>query len=248
MKAWRRWGTTLGLAGSVAIATLLGGNVGAIALPQAQVIDKLRPIPIFFIMLGEDQLLSVSVENSSEKVAPRFVSQQDAEAFLAQLQQRNPQLAGQARIAALPLGELYKLDREGGARQQNFEFQYLPTERQMLAARALDGQFVGVPLFYATVGDESLTLQQNGQTVIPFFFEQEALMGLVEQFKQQRPAQASSVVVKVVALEALIETLQNSNDNSLSNIYLVRSQESDAFVQSIQQQVRQQQQQQPNRR
>lgn len=246
MKALRRWSTTIGLTVGVASTALFGGIFPALALPQAQVVEKLRPIPIFFIMLGENQLLSVAMDNRSEKVAPRFVSQQDAETFLAQLQQRNPQLASQARIAALPLGELYRLDQENSARQQNFEFQYLATERQMLAARALNGQFVGVPLFYATVGNETLTVQQNGQTVIPFFFEQETLMGLVEQFRRQQPAQAGSVAVKVVALESLIETLQNGNDSYLSNVYLWRSQESEAFVQSIQQQV--QQQQQPNRR
>ncbi|MBE9117529.1 hypothetical protein IQ249_16645 [Lusitaniella coriacea LEGE 07157] len=241
MKSLFHWGTTLSLTGSLAWGMLLGGSVPALALPPEQVSSSLGVTPIFFIMSGNNQLMYVSTENQ-ERVSPRFISRQDAEAFLAKLKQDNPQLANQAQVAAIPLGELYKADLEGANQSQGVEFQYVATQQQIRAAQQVQQQFVGTPLFYATVGDDSLTIQQNGKTVIPFFFEQQGLMQMVERFRREQPAQAANVQVKVVPLEAVIETLKTSNDQALTQIVLVPSQEALEFVRSVQEQVQQQNQ------
>jgi Tic22-like family len=255
MKALMRWSATLGIIGSVTLSTLLGGSGRVLALPQEQVIETLGPTPVFFVLSSDNKIVFVSAENN-QRFSPRFLSQQDAQQFLQNLQQSNPQLANGARIAVTPLGEIYKIDRENANQQQNIQFQYVPTQQQVRNAEALGQQpFAGVPLFYATVGQESITLEQDGQTVVPFFFEKEALMRMVDRFKQAQPNRASEVQIQVVPLESMIQTLATSNDASLNQIVLVPSQDALAFIQSVQQQIQQQnqqnqqsQQQQPNRR
>lgn len=251
MKALLRWSATLGLLGSVTLTTLLGGSGRADALPQAQIVETLGVTPVFFIVSSDNKLLFVSAENN-QRVAPRFLSQQDAQQFLTNLQQSNPQTANGARIAVSPLGELYKLDTENANQQQGVQFQYVPSEQQLSNAATLEQSFAGVPLFYATVGQESITVQENGRTVVPFFFEKEGLMRMVDRFKQAQPDRASQVQIQVVPLEAVIETLKTSNDSNLTQLVLVPSQDSLEFIESVQQQIQQQNSQNrqtaPNRR
>ncbi|MDY6785707.1 MAG: Tic22 family protein [Cyanobacteriota bacterium] len=251
MKAILRWSAALGILGSITLTSLLGGSFPALALPPAQVVETLGVTPVFYIVSSDNKLLFVSAENN-QRVAPRFLSQQDAQQFLTNLQQSNPQIANGARIAVSPLGELYQLDIENANQQQDVQFQYVPTEQQARNATTLDQSFAGAPLFYATVGQESVTIQQNGETVVPFFFEKEGLMRMVDRFKQAQPDRASQVQIEVVALENVIETLRTSSDNNLSQLVLVPSEASLQFIESVQQQIRQQNSQNrqtaPNRR
>jgi nickel transport protein len=96
-------------------------------------------------------------------------------------------------------------------------------------------QFQGTPLFVAKGGEDQgyLTIQQNGQQVIPFFFEKEQLQGLVDRFKQQQPNMASTVKVEAVTLEGVIQTLQSSNNEQLNNIVLVPSRESLEYIRGL---------------
>jgi hypothetical protein len=230
MKSLIHWTKTLVLAGSLALTGFVGFPSQAWALPQNEVVETLGITPIFFILSQNNQLIFITTE-SGDRVSPRFISRSDAQAFLDNLGQSNPQLSEQARIAALPLGELYKLDLEQGS-QQNVDFAYLSLE---------EGQFYDTPLFYATVGSDSVTLQQNGQTIIPFYFEQAAINQMIERFKAAKPDLANQVQIQAVSLEGFIETLQSSNDQSLTRIQLVLSEESIEFVRSVQQQMQQQQ-------
>lgn len=232
MKFISRWSQTLLLAGSLALTGWVSLPSPVQALPQEQVVQTLGITPIFFILSQNNQLIFITTEGG-EQVSPRFISRSDAQAFLENLSQNNPQLSNNARIAALPLGELYKLDIEQGT-QQEVDFAYLSLE---------EGQFYETPLFYATVGDDSLTLEQNGQVVIPFYFEQASITQMIERFKQAQPDLANQVQIQAVSLEGFIETLQSSNDQSLTRIQLVLPQESIEFVRSVQQQMQQQQQQ-----
>lgn len=230
MKFLSRWSRTLLLAGSLAFTGMVGLPTQVWALTQEQVVETLGVMPIFFVLSQENQLVFITTEQG-EQVSPRFVSRDAAQAFLDSLAQSNPQLSQQARIAALPLGELYRLDTEQG-NQQSVDFAYLSLE---------DGQFYETPLFYATVGEDSVTLTQNGEQVIPFFFDQASMNQMIERFQQAQPNLASQVEVKAVPLEGFIETLQTSNDQSLTQIQLVLPPESIEFVRSVQQQMQQQQ-------
>jgi hypothetical protein len=41
MKSLVRWGTTLSLVGTTFLGTVLGGNISALALPEAQIVKTL---------------------------------------------------------------------------------------------------------------------------------------------------------------------------------------------------------------
>lgn len=240
IKALKSWSAAIGTIGGIALATVFSSSAPVLALPAEQVSSALGPTPVFFIVSNENKLLFI--EEKDQKIAPRFLSQQDAQQFLQNLQQSNPQVASGARIAVLPLAQAYNIDREASP-QRDIQFEYVPIKQQFQNALSMTQQFVGVPLFYATVGQESITIQENGQTFVPFFFEREALQQMVERFKQAQPNRASEIQFKVVALEALIETLKTSNDTNLSRITLVPSQDSIAFIRSVRQQAQQQNQQ-----
>jgi hypothetical protein len=93
----------------------------------------------------------------------------------------------------------------------------------------------GVPLFVARGGKEQgyLTIQQNNEQVIPFFFEQKQIEEMVARFKKDKPDLASTVKIDVVPLENVISTLQQSNDDMLKKIRFVPSEESLSFIRSL---------------
>ncbi|MBD2579500.1 Tic22 family protein [Oscillatoria sp. FACHB-1406] len=242
IKALKSWSAAIGTIGGIALATVFSSIAPVLALPAEQVSSALGPTPVFFIVSNDNKILFIDQKEQNQKIAPRFLSQQDAQQFLQKLQQSNPQVANGARIAVLPLAQAYNIDGDVSS-QREIQFEYVPIQQQFQNARSMTQEFVGVPLFYATVGQDSITLEENGKTVVPFFFEREALQQMVDRFKQAQPNRASEIQFKVVALEALIETLKTSNDNNLSRITLVPSQDSIAFIRSIQQQAQQQNQQ-----
>ena len=53
---------------------------------------------------------------------------------------------------------------------------------------------------------------------------------MVSKFKQQQPDLANTVNIEVVLLEVVIDTLQNSEDQTLNKIVLVPSTESIQFL------------------
>ncbi|NES00038.1 MAG: hypothetical protein F6J86_40610, partial [Symploca sp. SIO1B1] len=59
------------------------------------------------------------------------------------------------------------------------------------------------------------------------------LQRMVDRYKGQQPNQADNITIEVVPLEGLISTLQKSDNQELSNIMLVPSQESQQFLESL---------------
>lgn len=92
-----------------------------------------------------------------------------------------------------------------------------------------------MPLYIARGGKEQgyLTIQQNNEQVIPFFFEQKQINEMVARFKKEKPDLASTVKIEVVPLENVLATLQQSNDAALKQIRFVPSDESQAFIRNM---------------
>ncbi|MCS6814078.1 MAG: hypothetical protein NZ772_11005 [Cyanobacteria bacterium] len=245
MKALARWSKVWGLVGGALISSSVLGVTVALALPDAQVEEKLRPIPVFAIADANGAPLVATPPQGENRppVAGVFISQQDAQAFLDGLRTRNPQLAQGVRVVPVSLGEVYKMERAGRNQANRLEFALVPVKVQVDSAIALlrqSGQqvqeFNGVPLFYATGGRDNgyLTIQQGNQQVIPLFFKKEDLQALLDNFKRQQPALASSVAIRVVNLEGVIQTLQEKNDPQLNQIVFIPSRESLEYVRSLQ--------------
>ena len=237
MKSLIRWSATMGLLGAVVTAGL--GQLKALALPAEQIMQKLNPVPVFTITDEKGTPLVASRnEEQDSQFAGVFISQQDAKNFVTRLQNQNPDLASKVRVVPVPLGKVYELDQKNQSEGNNLNFTYVPNEEAVNSAKAIldqNGQQYqgGVPLFVAKGGEDEgfLTIEKDSQQVIPFFFEKQQLDNMVNKFKEQQPNLANSVNVEVVLLEVVIETLQNSEDQTLNKIVLVPSNESIQFLQ-----------------
>ena len=253
MKSFIRWGATLGLVGSTIIGSFLSANLRALALTEKEVVEMLQPVPVFTITDSSGSPLVASVpqqgqQDTDKAVAGVFISHQDAAAFVERLKQDKPDLGNQVRVVPVSLGDIYQLDQQNAKLSENgsegLDFAFVPRQQQVQLAQELlakngqsQPQFQGVPLFFAKGGPEKgyLTVkQENGEQVIPFFFAQEQLQNMVENFKKQNPDLAQSVTMEVVPLENVINTLKTSDNQQLNSIVLIPSQESVEFIQGLQ--------------
>jgi len=247
MKSLVRWSATLGLVGSTLVGSFLTNNLPALALTEDQVLQKLRPVPVFTVTDAQGAPLVASIPrgdntNQTAALAGVFISQKDAQAFVEKLKTDKPELGKAVQVVPVSLAEVYKLKKENENKPDGLNFAFIPVKEQVQSAQALMSQsgqqappFQGTPLFVAKGGQDQgyLTMQQNGKAIIPFFFDKEQLQGMVDRFKQQQPNLASTIKIEVVPLEGVIQTLQKSNDEQLNNIAIVPSQESINFLRSL---------------
>jgi nickel transport protein len=249
MKSLVRLGAILGIVGSTLLGPSPIGNMSALALPEPQILEKLRSVPVFTITDAQGAPLIASVpkqgqgQSGNASVAGIFISQKDAQAFVDQLKTKNPQLAASVRVTPVSLGEIYQITQANKGKPDEVVFAYVPTPQQVQLAKTVlqqTGQqvneFNGVPLFLARGGPENgyLTIQRGQQEVIPLFFNKEELQGMVERFKQQQPNVTATIKIEVVNLESVLEALRTENDQFLSQMILVPSRESLDFVRSLQ--------------
>lgn len=245
MKSIVRWGATLGVVGSAVVGSSLMGAMPVLALPQAQVVQKLGPVPVFTITDAKGAPLVASVPKGQNRgsVAGVFISQRDAQAFVEQLKKKNPDLGKSVRVVPVSLGEVYQLDQANKKKSNALDFTYVPEQQQVNSALALlqqsgqkVNQFNGTPLFVAKAGQKKgyLTIKQANQQVIPFFFNKEQLQELLDRFKQQQPNLASTAEIQVVNLEGVIQALQTRNDAQLNEIMLIPPKASIEYVRSLQ--------------
>jgi nickel transport protein len=244
MKSLVRWSATVGLVGSVLAGTVLTGAMRVLALPQDQILQKLRTIPVFTIANSQGAPLVASPPQGQkgQPVAGVFINQKDAQAFLESLKTNKPDLAKGVSVVPISLAEVYQLEVANKNKPDGLGFTFVPNKQQVDSAVAIlkqSGQqvqqFNGTPIFVARGGKEKgyLTIQQNNQSVIPMFFKKEDLQMLLDKFKQQQPNLASTVEIQVLNLEGLIQVLQEKNDPQLNQIVLVPSQESIDYVRSL---------------
>ncbi|MEW6494887.1 MAG: Tic22 family protein [Cyanobacteriota bacterium] len=245
MKSLVRWSATLGLVGTALLGSFGLENLKALALPEAQVAEKLQAVPVFTVTDPQGAPLVATVpdgQNQAQAVAGVFISQKDAQAFVQRLQKDKPDLAKNVQVVPVSLAQIVKLKQENQNKPDGLNFAFIPAQQQVQSAQAIMGQsgqqgqpFQGTPLFVARggQGDGYLTVQENGKQVIPFFFDKEQLQAMVDRFKQQQPNLASTVKVEAVPLEGVIYTLQTSNNQELSSIVIVPSQESISFLRSL---------------
>lgn len=249
MKSLIRWGAKVGIVGTAIVGSWFAQNLAALGLPQAEILKKLTPVPVFTIADSQGAPL-VASEKDGKKVAGIFISQDDAKKFVANLKTKNPQLANQVKVLPISLAEIYKISQENAQKKDGLNFAFVPVQSQVELAKKVannNGQTPkyngGVPLFVARVGEQGYlqSMGQDKKPVIPFFFEKSQLQKIVERFKKEKPELASTVKIEVVPLEGMINTLEKKEDRVLNQILLVPSSESLEFL-------RQQQSQQKPRR
>lgn len=244
MKSLIRWSATVSLVGSVLLGTVLTGATRVLALPQDQILSKLRSVPVFTIANAQGAPLVASPPQGQKgpAVAGVFISQKDAQAFLETLKNKNPELAKGVTVVPVSLAEVYQLQQSNKDKPEGLGFAFVPSKQEVTIAVDLlkkGGQqvqnFNGTPLFVARGGKDKgyLTVQQGNQSVIPMFFKKEELQTLVDKFKQQQPNMASTIDIQVLNLEGLIEVLRTKNDPQLNQVMLIPSQEAISYIQSL---------------
>ena len=202
----------------------------------------LDPIPVFTIADEEGAPLVTDDEDEDKiagKAAGIFISQEDADEFVVKLRESNSKLADKVQVIPVSLGQIYELDVAGGE-EDILDFAFVPEEEAVEDATSTladNGEEYegGVPLFIARSEKGYLTVERNGQQVIPFFFDLDQLEELTAKFEAERPDLASNLTIEVNPLEGVIETLatsdNESNDNEvLEKIVLIPTDESTAFL------------------
>lgn len=233
MKRWIRLGTTLGLVGSTLAGSLLALSARVLALTEAQILEKLAPVPVFTITDEEGAPLVRTVPLREEQqraagnvrevaVAGVFIKREDAEAFYARLRKDAPDVAKGLKVVPVSLADVYESAKKAREDESNLIFDFVPEESQIQLALTLVNQelraagkkpltaFNAVPLFAARGGKNGgyLTVESEGKTVIPFFFSKEELQPMIDRFKQDKPELANTVKVEVLDLEGVIATLR----------------------------------------
>lgn len=247
MNSFFRWSATLGLVGSIFLGSFLATTARVLALTEQQVIERLRPVPVFAIATENGAPLVAKPEGQENvSVATVFVSQSDAQSFLSDLQSRDPEVAQGVQVIPVSLAQVYQLALDSRDQEERLLFDIVPVQAQVQSAQTLlqqSGQnaegFDGVPLFIAqsTEGEGGyLTIQQNEQEVIPMFFEQEQLQAMVARLRQEQPGLADSIRIQVIELEGLITNLENSDNEALTQIELIPPRETLDLIRSLRQQ------------
>jgi flagellar biosynthesis chaperone FliJ len=245
MNSLIRFGTTIGLVGSVLASSLFMGSTRALALTQEQVMSSLQAIPVFALMNNEGGILLATPNEGENKtpVAGIFMDGQAAQTFLNGLKQSNPQAAEGAMVVPISLAKVYQLSQE---KKDEVQFVYIPVEQEVKAAQEIlkeAGQqnaqeFNGVPMFAARSSESDgayLTIQQGERQVVPMYFDREELQAVIDRLKQEQPDLAAKMKVQVINLEGFIETLRSSNNQDLTQIQLDPTDASIQFTRAFQQ-------------
>jgi DNA-binding TFAR19-related protein (PDSD5 family) len=243
MKSLIRWGATLGLVCSTFWVGTLGGAKSALALEDAQIVEKLQTVPVFTITdrEGAPLILSVPDGDASIPITGVFIRFEDAQAFLEKVKTDQPELADQIQVTLLSLADTYTLGQEQEGQAEALNFQYIPDRAQVNTAQELlqaSGQnveqFPGVPLFLARAGDVPLTTQQGDERLVPVFFDENELQQELDRLKAETPELANTVTVEVLQLERLIEVMQTTDDPTMENLLLVPPQATLELLETLQ--------------
>lgn len=201
---------TLGLL-SIA-ASGLGGLLptGALALTEEQILDKLVGVPVFLIVNGEGQSLTASVSTDSNVQVPIvFIDSAEAQAFIEQAEESEAEFAGDARIAVLPLSDVYAEASE--QLEDGGNLVYIPSSESIsTVSQLLDREIDGVPLFAAIdLDNEQYLLTQNNQ--LPMFFSLRDLQSQVATLIEADPELEESIGVEVISFELILANMSSED-------------------------------------
>lgn len=257
MKGLIRWGLIFSLAGGGFVSTSYLRQSAAIAIPEAEAIKRLESIPTFAVTDEKGSPVLASVPNPKDKskkvqVATFFMSQTDAQNLVDNLKTKKPELGKAARVTLISLKEAYEITKKNKDKQDQLIFQFLPTKEQVDFAKAIlqqEGQkaenFNGIPMFFAVGGKEKglLTIEQDKNKIIPFYFRKQDLQGMIDQLKKQKSPLSGTTKIQVTSLDRVVGNLLKSKEPTTEQIMLIPAK--DAMEYAVQKQKEQGGAQQP---
>jgi len=247
MKSLLHWSVIASLLGSSLVGPSLLKITRAMALPESEVIKRLQSVPVFTVTneKGSPILISDPKQKTGPQVATFFVSQKEAQGLLNQIKTRNATLGKTAKVVPTSLGKAFELARQNRDKK-DIAFQFVPNQQQVSSAEALlrqrdpkFKQFNDVPLFYAvdtkSKGLLSIASKQDNSKIIPLYFSQQDLQGVVDQLKKQKPQLGATTQIQVTSLSRVIASMLQENGPEINQLTLVPSPEARAFISSLQQ-------------
>eukprot|EP00850_Spirogloea_muscicola_P016392 SM000132S26907 [mRNA] locus=s132:378347:380788:+ [translate_table: standard] len=175
-----------------------------------QVSKRLAGVPVYTVSNASNEFVLVSDMTSQKSLGLFCFRQEDAQALLLQVKDREPSLGRGARIVAVSLDKVYKLNAEG------ISFRFLPDPLQIknaLEVRAKVGS--GSRDFD---GSDNLILRSNNRRYCPIFFCKEDLeQALLRAFKQQKrtnPSMRVNTDVQVGSFEDVLKRMEGNEEDS----------------------------------
>ncbi|NJO78274.1 MAG: hypothetical protein HC827_06905 [Cyanobacteria bacterium RM1_2_2] len=246
MRSLFRWSKTLGWVGGILLGSLIASSLPVLALTDEEVIQRLRPVPVFTLANEQNNLLLLRCPGQNEGETVQciyvFIGPQDAQGFLAGLRRENAEIGGEVEVLPLSLAQIYQeMTQE---REDPLVVRFIPTEQDVEAARTIlqqngsnPDEFRGVPLFVARSGGQDdevyLSNERDGEVYIPMFFSQAQLQQQIDRLKQEKPELVSSVRVQVWSLESIIQAFHTQDNEGLTQLEFVPYPESYDFVRSL---------------
>jgi hypothetical protein len=235
MKSLVRLGLTLSLLGGAVIGPDLVRPQAVVAIPEADALKRLEPIPVFAVTNKEGVPILATLPNPKDKtkkvqVATFFMSQQDAQSLVTALKTKKPEIGKDAKVVALSMRQAYDIKTKNKTKADAVVFEFLPPKQQLDAAVAVlkqNGQdvkeFPDIPLFFAVGGKDKgvLTIEQGKNKVIPFYFNRQDLQGMLDQLKQRDPKLSSTTKVEVTSLSKVLDSLLKDTGTNMQQITLV---------------------------
>jgi Tic22-like family len=230
--------TTFGLALNLS-------NQPAHALEEKVVLRKMDNIPVFTLLNEKSSPVLVAppkgAKTSASQIAYFFLSKQELMDFQKVLQKSNPELAKSLNAKALPLGKAIEFGNEN--KKNKLAIEILPAKGSLDYALKLAQErekglksYPGVPVFALTDKSEKnvLGVKQNGQTVQPFFFDNQDAQKTFDSLKQKNPELAKNTKISVLPFQKLFELLRQTKEaKEADRIAIVPSSESLQYARSL---------------
>lgn len=209
--------TSASLAGLAATSCLLAAPSSALALSEQQILEKLDGIPVFLIVNENGQSLTASVTaNDQERQVPIvFINSTEAQAFIDDAESDQSELANNAKIAVLPLSDVYS---EASTQLENPDsLVYVPSAESVnQASQIVNQEIQGVPL-YAAVDLEQDRYLLTGDNTLPMFFSLQDLQSQVSTLVANNPDVEDSIGVEVTTFETILDNMA-ANDPEIDQV------------------------------
>jgi hypothetical protein len=211
------------------------------ALSEAQIVEKLKQVPVFTITNGTGNFLqqTVTAGGTTRMITPVFMELKDSAAFLKKLKKDQPQQSKVAQITIVPLSEIYKLQMEAQKKADKVSFVFFPTEQQLKNAQLLkqpyqSNAFYPVPLFMIAIKqqDKYVTVQENNLT--PLFLAKQQAQQWLDRVRKKDPKLVAKAEIKVNYLHVVIADFQGKNYAGQQQLVLVPSTESVESIRKLQ--------------
>ncbi|KAL6318306.1 hypothetical protein AAG906_039398 [Vitis piasezkii] len=180
-----------------------------VALSSDHVAKSLAGTAVYTVSNSNNEFVLISDPNGIKSIGLLCFRQEDAEAFLAQVQTRTRELRSQARVVPISLDQVYMLKVEGIA------FRFLPDPVQIknaleLKAADIKSGFDGVPVFQSDL----LVVKKKNRRYCPIYFQKEDIVKELSKVSRSSRGPGVTQHIMVGSLEDVLRKMETSEKNS----------------------------------